>query len=153
LFLVVERGFPEQEAALRRMGERFQSILNDLCDEARRDLQPIFDRWIVSVDPQLRNLRRNRSDYATTSYPNQSSVFHSRFFDLHPYLRQGGEPTQFFTFSHEFRHLMAQSERLYPGAAEYLKARIEGRAHLLPVEQDADSFARKFIVKDCSCAK
>ena len=151
LMTVVPGGFPREEEMLRQMGENIQNKINRLCPKAKNELQPIFDRWEVRVDPKINSIDHNRSDYAFTDYGNQSTLFFSGFFQLQPILRQGGEPGQSFVGGHEFRHLMDANNRLSPGASAYLKALFEGKASQLAIEKDADSFSSRLTNGDCSC--
>ena len=152
LMTVVESGFPKEEGVLRELGERMQQRIRELCPESQGILQPIFDRWVVSVDPKIRSLRRNRGTYADTDFKNQSTVFNSTFFDLHPYLRPGGNPTQGLTLRHEFRHLMRENNDLFD-ANSYLRETTRGDTSKLPFEIDADAFARKFMEDNCLCRR
>jgi hypothetical protein len=133
------------------MGERIQEKINKLCEKARKKLQPIFDRWTVGVDPKFGSLNRNRSDYALSSFANQSTTFYSGFFGLHSYLRQNGEPSQSFVGAHESRHLMPENDRLKPEGGAYLGDLMRGKTNILLIEQDADNFASKRAAEECSC--
>jgi len=68
LYTVVEQGFPAEEAALRDLGKALQLRIKELCPAAQQKLQPLFNKWVVKVDPRLRELQRNRSDYALTDF-------------------------------------------------------------------------------------
>jgi hypothetical protein len=149
LFTVVEAGFPREEAMLRQLGDAFRSRIKELCPEARAKIQPIFDKWVVRVDPKLRALSRNRADYGLTDFANTSTTFYSPFFSLHPYMRKGSDPSQGNVFRHEFRHTMPDNNALnQPG---YLRDHLTGKSSKLPIEIDADDFARKLIEDNCPC--
>ena len=60
---------------------------------------------------------------------------------FHPYLSKGGSPSQAFTFRHEFRHLMPENNQLYDRDS-YLRDYLRGNISQLPIEKDADEFAR-----------
>lgn len=152
LFSVIERGFPKEEAVLRDMGKKLQSRIKELCPEARDKLQAYYDRWVVGVDPAMNTLHRNRYEYASTDYTNASTTFNARFFDLHPYLNQGSDPSQAFVVRHEFRHTMTENNNL-ADRNNYLRGIVTSDLSALPIEADADSFARKLISDNCSCTK
>ena len=147
LFLVMERGFPKEEELLRELGRNFQRRIRELCKESQDILQPIFNKWVVSVDPDIRSLVRNRSDYATTRFTTQTTTFHSGFFD---HLNRPGQGS---TFRHEFRHLMLENHRLVDPTTYIREALISGDTSQLLVELDASAFARKFVLEDCPCRR
>lgn len=149
LFRIIERGFPKEEEVLRELGRRLQERIRELCPEARDKLQAWFDQWVVGVDPNLNRLIRNRGNYATTDPINPISTFNRSFFDLHPLLTQGGEPSQSHAFRHEFRHLMPENQGLR--GPNDTREEVLGNASALPIHRDADDFARRIIRENCPC--
>ncbi len=149
LFRVIERGFPREEEVLRQHGARLQDLIKRLCPEARDRLQVWFDQWVVGVDPNLNRLNRNRGTYANTGPVNPFTTFNSRFFDMHPSLTQGGEPSQGHIFRHEFRHLMPENQGL--NTPNYAREALRGNTSDLPIERDADDFARRILREQCPC--
>jgi hypothetical protein len=64
-------------------------------------------------------------------------------------MRKGADPSQAFVFRHEFRHLMPENKMLEkPG---YVGQLFTGKSSSLPIERDADDFARKLIEENCPC--
>ena len=151
LFEVIRRGKDPQtfsdafelgkkEALLRRYGELFQKKINNFCPEDRERLQKIFDRWRVFVDPNINNpAKRRRTTFADSKFADQTTQFNRRFFTM-----DMNDPGEFFTFAHEFRHLMPENDALFvPGDIGDL---VIGKGSTLRGELDADAFAMKIIL-------
>ena len=77
---------------------------------------------------------------ADTNVSTKRTIFRRGFFI-------GGN--QYFTFSHEFRHLMPENQALR--TPDYLRDRLTGASPQHPMEIDADTWAQKFMKDDCSC--
>ncbi|MDR2335186.1 MAG: hypothetical protein LBE61_17100 [Burkholderiaceae bacterium] len=129
----------QREAFLRHMGELMQKKINSICKEDRTQLQAIFDKWQVYVDPNANDMvKRARGAYAYTYYGKQQTQFNRAMFDL----QFGVDPSAGFIFAHEFRHLMSQNNRISPSID------VTGTG---PGERDADAWAKLFTSDSCTC--
>ena len=129
----------QREAFLRHMGELMQKKINLICKEDRAQLQAIFDKWQVYVDPNANDMaKRARGAYAYTYYGRQQTQFNRAMFDL----QFGVDPSAGFIFAHEFRHLMSQNNRISPSID------FTGTG---PGERDADAGAKLVTADSCTC--
>nr|WP_246867782.1 RHS repeat-associated core domain-containing protein [Rhizobacter sp. SG703] len=133
--------------SLKELGERFRARIKTVCFVDRAKLQTLFDDWVLRIDPNVFALRRNRSDFADTRYPN--STFYSRFFQEGDAYNSEAAPGQEFIFAHEFRHL-SPSNRAKGSASLTAGNRLSGRGGFDPAEADADKFAELFLGR-CPC--
>src|SRR6202000_1793898 len=91
--------------ALIRANAAMENRLKSLCGPDKDKLLDIFNKWRISVDPNIDSItQRNRSDYGVTNYKYQSTYFTLGFFS--------DDSEQMPTFYHEFRHLMSENNAL-----------------------------------------
>ena len=129
----------QRESFLRHMGNLMQQKINTLCASDRAQIQPIFDRWQVYVDPNANDInKRARGAYAYTYFSRQQTQFNRSMFDL----QFGVDPSASFIFAHEFRHLMEANNRISP------KIDLTGKGS---GEKDADAWAKLFNADSCVC--
>jgi RHS repeat-associated protein len=130
-----------REQRLRMLGQQFQEKINSVCESDRQKLQDVFDRWVVYIDPNLDNpATRIRGTAADTWYSSSRTRFNYWFFN---------SDNQYFTFSHEFRHLMSENNAL--SSSGYTGDRLTGNGSAHPMEVDADQWAQQFMDDGCSC--
>ena len=107
------------------------------------NLLPRFDKWKVRPDENMDNVyKRARQTEATTE--GNTTTFNYGWFN-----QTNSDPGQYFIFMHEFRHISPVN--LTINSSSDKGNAIMGNASKSRYEQDADEWAKKFIMEKCSC--
>jgi len=134
-----------KEALLQQLADLMQEKIRKLCPQDRDRIQKIFDNWIVYVDPNINSMaHRSRNAFAVTDFLSQRTQFNYGFFNTGP-----GDPGEYGTFSHEFRHLMSENNTL--SSPSTIGEVLIGQGPRTPRELDADAWAEKFVSSNCTC--
>jgi hypothetical protein len=113
------------------------------CARDQRAIRPIFDRWIVEVDPDVDELGLP-GEMAVNDYPSHTTTFMKGAF-------LGG---LYGTGGHELRHNFARNQALFlPIREEYFRENmLDHDLSRFPNERDADFWSDRFWNTDCGCA-